>query len=553
MSEASAKRSSKRAQGRVVTGATLIHAAIIAAVVLVCYLRTWDFNFTYVDDDRLILQRQAALTEPGAWGHAFTRPYFEQGALDHSYYRPLVTASYVLDARLDGEHARGYHFTNVVLHAGVAVLVLLWLRTRARNSAVALFGALLFALHPALAEAVGWVPGRPDVLMTGFSITAWILFRRDLEKPTPWCRVAHHGAWLLALLCKEAALVLPLVWLLERRLLHRKSWRQLAQPWWLVGWALVLGIYLVLRANALRAAPGVFGIGIGAHVASAMVENASVLVSSLGKLVLPIQLSVLAISTDTWLWPGLVVLFAGAVLWQRKVVTRESLVFAAVAYVLVMLPNLSVSSKLALESRLYLPLLPVLELTTLAIEAANIAMPRLMLMGGATLALFAGGTLSYIDVFRDRRSFALAAVRGSPHSALAHKNLGLVTHAAGKIDKAEREYRAALELDPSEPMAHNNLGSILGARRQFAAAESEFRAELSVNPTYAPAHHNLAALLQATHRADEAVIHWQASLEGNCQDTAAMHALYTYYAARHDPRAAQYQRLIEPRVNSGSR
>jgi tetratricopeptide (TPR) repeat protein len=265
----------------------------------------------------------------------------------------------------------------------------------------------------------------------------------------------------------------------------------------------------------------------------------------LGKFVFPLELSVLAVAQDTWLWPGVLALLVVAVVWQRKIIARENVVLAIVSYGFMMLPNLSASSKLVLENRLYLPLVPIVGLATLAFSAIDGRRERRLLVGGAVLAVLAGQTLSYLGAFRDRRSFALAAVRGSPHSSLAHKNLGLTFHAVGKIEKAEREYRTALQLDPSEPMAHNNLGTIWGARKQLAVAEREFRAEIAVNPTYAPAHHNLAALLHATHRDDEAVTHWQASLDTNHRDSTATRALYAYYASRGDSRAAQYKQLLE--------
>ena len=78
-------------------------------------------------------------------------------------------------AALWGTDARGYHLTNVALHAANAALVYVLARamfaragmTRARQTGAAL-AALLFALHPLRVESVAWVTERRDVLSTFF-------------------------------------------------------------------------------------------------------------------------------------------------------------------------------------------------------------------------------------------------------------------------------------------------------------------------------------------------------------------------------------------------
>src|SRR5262249_39402049 len=81
-------------------------------------------------------------------------------AASHPYWRPLVTASYVLDAQWGGARPLAYHATNVVLHAAASALVLALLRRFGVGRGLALAGALAFAVHPALASAVAWIPGR---------------------------------------------------------------------------------------------------------------------------------------------------------------------------------------------------------------------------------------------------------------------------------------------------------------------------------------------------------------------------------------------------------
>ena len=117
-----------------------------------------------------------------------------------------------------------------------------------------------------------------------------------------------------------------------------------------------------------------------------------------------------------------------------------------------------------------------------------------------SVAVLAAASLSYGGAFRDRLAFSQAAVRGSPHSALAHRNLGVTYQIAGDAELARRAYEAALAEDAAEPVVHNNLAVLYMAKGRLPEAERELRAELAVNPGYAPAEQNLARVLQALGR-----------------------------------------------------
>jgi Flp pilus assembly protein TadD len=124
--------------------------------------------------------------------------------------------------------------------------------------------------------------------------------------------------------------------------------------------------------------------------------------------------------------------------------------------------------------------------------------------GALCVAALAARSVVYLPDFRDRVSFAEAAVEGSPRLSLAHKNLGITRHLAGDANAAEAEYRLALALDPDEPTVHNNLAVIAMSRGQLAEAERLVRRELALDPDHAPARDNLARILTATGRGDEA-------------------------------------------------
>lgn len=71
---------------------------------------------------------------------------------------------------------------------------------------------------------------------------------------------------------------------------------------------------------------------------------------------------------------------------------------------------------------------------------------------------------------------------------------GLEAHAAGKLEEAERFYRAALADDPSDKFAHYNLGLIAQTQGNESSAVSEYQRTLAVDPQFVPALFNLAVL-----------------------------------------------------------
>ena len=109
--------------------------------------------------------------------------------------RPFVNLSYAIDRAVWGPQPFGFHATNVLLHMlNVALLFQLARRLaddRAARSmtsspVVAFAAATLFAVHPLMTEAVGYISGRAEVLCATFFLLGllcarrWMRFRRAI-------------------------------------------------------------------------------------------------------------------------------------------------------------------------------------------------------------------------------------------------------------------------------------------------------------------------------------------------------------------------------------
>lgn len=127
------------------------------------------------------------------------------------YWRPIILLSYYVDYKIWGLKPAGFHLTNIIFNAFNAVLVFLLFFLPAKKPFPAFLVSLLFSLHPAHAESTAWISGRTDVLSAFFilvSISAVILF---VKKKKLFFYFLSYLTMVLAFLCKEISLFLPVL------------------------------------------------------------------------------------------------------------------------------------------------------------------------------------------------------------------------------------------------------------------------------------------------------------------------------------------------------
>lgn len=94
---------------------------------------------------------------------------------------------------------------------------------------VAFFTAMVFALHPMHVESVVWISERKDVLYTFFLLLSCIAYWKYLEKFTMKWLVLAGLFFILSVLSKAMAVIIPIIWILldilkERSLIVYKPW-----------------------------------------------------------------------------------------------------------------------------------------------------------------------------------------------------------------------------------------------------------------------------------------------------------------------------------------
>src|SRR3989339_449621 len=193
---------------------------LIILIGTVVYAQTLFFGFSGLDDRVLILENHNIIKTFANAAKIFqSDPYLRSAPVDQ--YRPIHVLSFMLEAQLGGKEPLVYHFSNLLTHLLGACLVFILLLRLGYKRELSFIFAALFTAHPALSQAVAWIPGRNDSQLAIFVLLSFLCFAEFLEKRRLYLYIAHLLFFILALLTKETAvglaLICPLyVWLIAK-------------------------------------------------------------------------------------------------------------------------------------------------------------------------------------------------------------------------------------------------------------------------------------------------------------------------------------------------
>ncbi len=448
------------------------------------------------------------------WRAAFERDYWEHLSRA-GHYRPLAALSLRFDRAWSGGDPRGFHATNVVLHAAVVALagvLLLLLGAGARRESSPWWGLALFAVHPLLADSVAWISGRTSMLsaLGGLLAAAWVAHLtvpwRALRTASGLSALVFTAVGLLAaLLSKEDALVFaPL--LLALALRHSRA----LALWVAGGVALALGAYATLRlevyGSALPHAPHapladaalserlLFGgraflealrllaapVGFPPNYESTGVfvdgpAGPSALLSALGWLVFACAIGAGLLLTRT----------------ARQRNTGVALLCSAAACASWM--QFVPAGVLFAPRLVYLPLLFAVPLIGAA--ASRVASVRAGALA-VKLALALALALSWqrCSVYASRESYWSEQLRWRTGDARAYNELGLAAEERGEAALARSRYEQAIASDASYGRPWSNLGRLLADAGELDEAHSALRRAVDLGAGNSIAWSNLGSV-----------------------------------------------------------
>jgi hypothetical protein len=463
---------------------------VIALAVLICYGVVCTFGFTNFEDQVLITNNPNLnpATLGGLWNHWRAPHIFLYIPVTYTFWWLLAQVARVSTPDVTGATLNPwfFHAANVVLHLLCCILVLQLLRRvlprRGRFEGPALFGALLFALHPLQVEPVAWTTGTKDVLSGAFafaSILLYVMWAQDLAVSARRRRLRYVCGMvclLLAMLSKPGACVVPLMvgivdWLLLRRPLRAVV--VAIVPW------LILTLPILLVTRIVQPAVGIANVSLPLRPLVA----ADALAFYLWKLVWPFKLTIdygrspgaiLASGAIHWTWIAPVAVAIGVMVLRKRWLTASFLLFiAGVLPVLGLTTFLFQRYSTVADRFMYLSMFGV---AIAGAFAASLRWTRPVAMGcGVIVALLGARSFNQALTWRNRITLYSHAVSINPDSAASYNMLGFGYQLARQADLAGAAYQRSLQLDPDEVGVRRNLAMNLMDRGLYSAALDQWR------------------------------------------------------------------------------
>ena len=514
-------------------GRALIFAVVLSAVTILAYRPAWHGGFLW-DDDYYVINNKL-LTAP----HGLQRIWF---SLDSpSQYFPLTYSTFRLEHALWGLNTTGYHWVNLLLHVGNALLV--WAVLARLGVPGSWLAAAIFALHPVQVESVAWITERKNVLMGFFfllTLLAWIAFVNERTR-RPW--IFYCVAlifYVLALSAKATACTLPaalflILWLQKKPITTRRLMQII--PFVILG--VGMGLLVVWWERYHQ------GTSRAAFTFLSPIER--ILVASraiwfyLSKIFWPSNLTFIyprwnisPVDLVDYVWLLLGIAACVAIYFLRRYFGR-SVEVAAAFFVATLSPVLgfimlyTFRFTFVADHYQYLACIGPIALASAGIVtfSEKFTHYRIIIVSAGLLVVGSLGTLTWRQAatYSDSETLWRTTLARNPKCWMAHTNLGLDLFQEGQIDDAIAHYRSALQIQPDWWDAEYNLGTALSAKGEVDEAIVHSEKAVGMRPTDPDAQVSLANLLFQKGRIDEAIAHYQKATTVRPNDFMASYGL----------------------------
>lgn len=482
--------------------------AVLLAVVSIPWLNHFGNGFHF-DDSHAVVDNPY-IRDIRNVPSFFTNPETSTSLPANRSWRPIVTASLAVDYWLARGLKPGFFqaSTFVWFLVQVCLVYLLALRLFGGNEPAALCAAMLYGVHPVMAETVNYIVQRGEVYSTLGVTAALVLY---IYKPG-WRR---HGIYLipfvLAVLSKPPALIFLPILIAYIALFEDRSEFGGLMP------AVIVTLSLAVITAAMM--PKTFDPGAGDALAYRLTQPL-VAARYFTAFFLPFNLSadtdhtrVSGLGGDACLGFLFVAgLITAAVLCRR----HKAVAFGLWWFLLALIPTAMMPlAEVENDHRMFFPYVGLV----IAITGAAMIWLRLRnVVAVLAIGLFMVGTMQRNRVWHTDESLWHDVTLKSPHNgrglmnygltlmargdyagaldyferarvyapnySILEVNMGIVTGAMGRNDEADGHFRRALELAPADAVPHFYYGAYLRRTGRGDMAEQQLRAAAEINPAY---------------------------------------------------------------------
>lgn len=428
-------------------------------------------------------------------------------------YQPVRVLSYAIDYATGKLNPFIYHLHNVILYAINVFLVYLIL-IRLTNFRVAFWAGVCWAFMPVHIESVAWVAARKEVLAGAFfflSLLLYIDFRQTNRNKALY--FLSLLAFILAILSKPTAVVLPLILFIYESLKGKEKRLIYHLPYWLPN--ILILAYFLLFGGAKK--PAYHGGGLVPTIFTDMFIILRYWINAF----LPFWLSPRYLIIVKNIFPGwrvvlglifVIFLLVVAFTSSRK---RQLITFSIAWFFISLLPVLNfvpISTMMA-DRYIYFASFGQALVFGLVVDSLGKRFRFASYVAGAYLLMLLVVSISMSRIWRNSYTLWSYTLKREPNHPLAYDSLGLWFREQGERIKAYEAFRRAAALDPFYLEAFKNLSAICWEIGRYKEGIEAGRRAVELGREDVDAYYNLANNILSSGNLAEAELIYRKALK----------------------------------------
>ncbi|MFH1905457.1 MAG: tetratricopeptide repeat protein [bacterium] len=456
------------------------------------------FQNSFVWDDIGLISINPYIKSWKHIGDIFTSFLYNKTGEGGIFYRPIVSLSFLIDYSIWKENPVGYHLTNLLLHILNTILLYRIILYMFKEGKIAFFTALLFLVHPIHTEAVTYISGRADPIVTLFMLSSLLLFITYAPKNKFWGMFCAIAFYILALLTKAYAIVFIL--LLGT---YGFCFRPKIKLRHYLIFLITSIIYGTMRLGLLKNEIGVFLFKQNMNIPHLLLVISRSFTEYLRLILFPINLHYqreLHIPHSIFCPYGIlsIVIPLAFILFVIIFRKKKPVLFGSIWFIISLIPyqnTLRLNATVA-EHWLYFPsigfflVVSSLLLSPKAGKGKRKCVPYIFLV----FIVIAGIVLTNLQSlhWKDEITLYNYILRFRPNEPRVHNNLGNAYATDGRYENALLHFKKAVEIAPGYSTAYFNMGAVYLEKQHFYTAVAQFQKALTLNPSYTKARLYLA-------------------------------------------------------------
>lgn len=179
--------------------------SFFVVIAVITFYDAINFDFLLYDDQNYVnelINNDKGIMHLLKWG---------LGSIVNANWSPVTLISLIVDYKLYGDFAGGYHITNLIIHVLNTFLVFSIFNSITTSKAKGFLIATIFLLHPLNVEAFAWISERKGVLAAFFMLAATRLYLNYLASKSVKYYILAIGLFLLSLMSKAVFVTLPFI------------------------------------------------------------------------------------------------------------------------------------------------------------------------------------------------------------------------------------------------------------------------------------------------------------------------------------------------------